>query len=208
MLLNTHYNTSVDTKSYTSAINTTDDREKFSLVDSEKIFSIITESLKEIINPLFCLLRNVDSYKETLLNIVKDLILVGIVSINKDILDKYKNFFNQTFIQKEKYDAICEDVSDMLKMAAFQICEVESVGSEQRKILEIFFEEVHFSKEVALERVKKDELDSDKKVLYSLCAIEHILEAVLDEEFFELTGGYKMPKDFIEFGGNLIGSIS
>ena len=129
-------------------------------------------------------------------------------------LDNYKEYStsilhgapeNKT---KIKYEELCKSVSYMLKMASFQICEIRTIEPGDSQILKDFLSLIKSSKQVAECRVKEMGLDADKEVLYSLVATEHIVEAVLDRDFFEITGGYKMPSDFISFGKEILSATT
>lgn len=141
------------------------------------------------------------------------LALASPVDCNQDyemVLNAYKDCAslvtksNATSKELQQYNAICDNVNYMLEMATFQICKIQSFNDNERVILENFLSIVSLCKGIALERVKMYQLESDKKVLYSVAAVEHILEAVLDDEFFKLTGGYKMPSDFMAFGKDCV----
>lgn len=122
------------------------------------------------------------------------------------VLNAYKNYStlikkaSATIKEDKEYNTLCNKVSHTLKKAASKICKIQSFNDNERVILENFLNLVSLCKGIALERVKAHQLESDSKVLYSTAAVEHILQSLLDDEFFKLTGGYKMPSDFMAFG--------
>lgn len=123
---------------------------------------------------------------------------------HKDILTSYQTF---TFEKntKSEYNQVCRNVCYSLKIALMQICEITEPDKEIKAILNDFLILIKESKEIAESRIKKHNSQWDKNVLYSLLSAEHIIEAALDDEFLELTQGYKMPDDILAFGRGLYG---
>lgn len=131
-----------------------------------------------------------------------------------ETLNNYKNYstnISRNTLKNNKeieYEKLCKSVAYMLKMASFQICEIRTIKPTDTQILQEFLSLIRSSKQVANQRIETMQLDADKEVLYSLVATEHIIEAILDKDFFEITGGYRMPSDFISFGKEILSATS
>ncbi|MWV61670.1 hypothetical protein DCO58_08325 [Helicobacter saguini] len=102
--------------------------------------------------------------------------------------------------KKKDYELLTNKVIKSLDFFLFQICKLDSVDNDRKESLKDFFNVVEMCITEAEARIILRNLDCDKNLLYYLCATKHILECILDAEFFELTGGYKYPQDILEFG--------
>lgn len=109
--------------------------------------------------------------------------------------------------QYKSYEALSFDVCYSFELALFQICSLKNLRENERIELQGFLKLTRSTIQTAKKRIKKNNLECDKSVLYCALAVEHILESVLDDEFMGITGGYKMP-DIMEFGKGLAGGLS
>ncbi|RDU57101.1 hypothetical protein CQA49_00075 [Helicobacter sp. MIT 00-7814] len=106
--------------------------------------------------------------------------------------------------KKLDYEQLSYNVCYFLKLATYQITHITTqLQDYEKKEFQDFLNTLKQAKAVAKKRIQKNNLECDKNVYYSLLASSHILEALLDDEFFALTGGYKMPQDFLGFGKGL-----
>lgn len=103
----------------------------------------------------------------------------------------------------ENYELLTNKVIKSLKIYLFQICQLDSINNDTKLELSDFFNLVNACIKKAESRILAKNLECDKNLLYVLHAAKHILECILDTEFFELTGGYKYPQDILEFGREL-----
>ena len=129
-------------------------------------------------------------------------LLLSQSSVAFEIVEKWQNA-KQERIQTSEYERLSQNVVSCLKIGICQLCEITHLQEKERVELKKFLKVANVAREVALERIKKNDLACDKEVLYSVLSFIHIIESVLDSEFLELTGGYKMPSDILEFGKGL-----
>lgn len=118
-----------------------------------------------------------------------------------DIVKDYT--YRQEQSLRQEYENASNNVCYSLRLALYQICEIRNITPQEAKELREFLDFLNQAKIVAQNRVKTYQYKCDKNVLYSILSVTHILESVLDDEFMNLTGGYRMPDDILAFGKGL-----
>ena len=121
-----------------------------------------------------------------------------------DTINTWENTTKQEMKQKSDYETKSKNVVYCLTLGIQQLCNItEPIQEKYRVELKKCLKVATHAKGVAIERIKENNLQCDKEVLYSVVSFIHIIESVLDSEFLTFTGGYKMPTDILEFGKGL-----
>lgn len=119
-------------------------------------------------------------------------------SNNKRILKMYDNAKKDS-----EYEIFTNKVRNNIECFLFKACLLDSINSQKLHDLSDYLNLVSRAINIAENRILNNNLLCDKNLLYVLFATKHILESILDTEFFNLTGGYKYPSDILEFGKGL-----